>query len=34
MKSVSTWLGDFRQLWETSFDRLEEHVTKKEGPPK
>jgi len=34
MKSVSTWLGDFRQLWETSFDRLDEHLTKKKGPPK
>ena len=32
MAPVSAWLGDFRQLWETSFDRLEEHLANQEGP--
>jgi len=25
------WLGDYRQLWETAFDRLDEHLTNQEG---
>ena len=25
------WLGDYRQLWETSFDRLDDHLTHQEG---
>ncbi len=28
---ASGWLGDYRQLWETSFDRLDEHLTNQEG---
>ena len=31
---VSAWLGDYRQLWETSFDRLDQHLTNQEGSPK
>jgi DNA-binding transcriptional ArsR family regulator len=31
MAPASSWLGDYRQLWETSFDRLEEHLTNQEG---
>jgi DNA-binding transcriptional ArsR family regulator len=30
---ASGWLGDYRQLWTTSFDRLEEHLTNQEGIP-
>jgi DNA-binding transcriptional ArsR family regulator len=30
---ASGWLGDYRQLWTTSFDRLEEHLTNQEGTP-
>lgn len=34
---ASGWLGDYRQLWATSFDRLEQHLTnqeqEQEGPP-
>jgi DNA-binding transcriptional ArsR family regulator len=30
---VSGWLGDYRQLWATSFDRLDEHLTNQEGSP-
>jgi DNA-binding transcriptional ArsR family regulator len=30
---ASEWLGDYRQLWETSFDRLDEHLTNQEGSP-
>ncbi len=30
---ASGWLGDYRQLWEAAFDRLDEHLTMKEGPP-
>jgi DNA-binding transcriptional ArsR family regulator len=33
MASASAWLGDYRQLWETSFDRLDEHLTNQEGSP-
>jgi DNA-binding transcriptional ArsR family regulator len=29
---ASGWLGDYRQLWTTSFDRLDEHLTTLEGP--
>jgi len=32
MASASAWLGDYRQLWETSFDRLDEHLNHQEGP--
>jgi DNA-binding transcriptional ArsR family regulator len=28
------WLGDYRQLWETSFDSLDNHLTKRKGFPK
>ncbi len=31
---ASGWLGDYRQLWETAFDRLDEHLTKQKGSPK
>jgi DNA-binding transcriptional ArsR family regulator len=31
---ASAWLGEYRQLWETSFDRLDEHLTSQEGPPR
>ena len=30
---ASGWLGDYRQLWEVSFDRLDEHLTNQEGSP-
>lgn len=33
LASASGWLGDYRQLWESSFDRLDEHLTNKEGSP-
>jgi DNA-binding transcriptional ArsR family regulator len=33
LAEASGWLGDYRQLWTTSFDRLDEHLTNKEGPP-
>ncbi len=28
---ASGWLGDYRQLWEASFDRLDEHLTNQKG---
>lgn len=31
---ASGWLGDYRSLWETSFDRLDEHLTNQKGSPK
>jgi len=31
---ASGWLGDYRSLWETSFDRLDEHLTTQKGSPK
>ena len=31
---ASSWLGDYRQLWEASFDRLDEHLTNQKGSPK
>ena len=31
---ASGWLGDYRELWESSFDRLDEHLTKKKGTSK
>ncbi len=34
LKSASGWLGDYRQLWETAFDRLDEHLTKQKGSAK
>jgi DNA-binding transcriptional ArsR family regulator len=30
---ASGWLGDYRQLWEASFDRLDEHLTNQRGSP-
>jgi DNA-binding transcriptional ArsR family regulator len=33
LASATGWLGDFRQLWESSFDRLDDHLTKKKGSP-
>jgi DNA-binding transcriptional ArsR family regulator len=33
MAPVSAWLGDYRQLWESSFDRLDEHLANQEGSP-
>jgi DNA-binding transcriptional ArsR family regulator len=33
LADASGWLGDYRQLWETSFDRLDEHLTNQEGSP-
>jgi DNA-binding transcriptional ArsR family regulator len=33
LASASGWLGDFRQLWESSFDRLDDYLTTKEGSP-
>jgi DNA-binding transcriptional ArsR family regulator len=29
---ASGWLGDYRQLWEASFDRLDQHLTNQKGP--
>jgi len=34
LSDASGWLGDYRQLWETSFDRLDEHLTNQKGLPK
>lgn len=31
---ASGWLGDYRELWESSFDRLDDHLTKKKGSSK
>jgi DNA-binding transcriptional ArsR family regulator len=31
LASLSGWLGDYRQLWESSFSRLDEHLNNKEG---
>lgn len=31
---ASGWLGDYRSLWETSFDRLDGHLTNQKGSPK
>ena len=28
---ASGWLGDYRQLWEASFDRLDDHLTNQKG---
>jgi len=30
---ASGWLGDFRELWETSFDRLDDHLARQKGSP-
>ena len=30
---ASGWLGVYRSLWETSFDRLDEHLTNQIGSP-
>lgn len=29
LADASGWLGDYRELWETSFDRLDDHLMKK-----
>jgi DNA-binding transcriptional ArsR family regulator len=34
LEYASGWLGDYRQLWESAFDRLDEHLTKQKGSPK
>jgi DNA-binding transcriptional ArsR family regulator len=34
MASATTWLGTFRQLWESSFDQLDEHLTNMKGQSK
>ncbi len=34
LANASGWLGDYRQLWATSFDRLDEHLTNQEGTPR
>jgi DNA-binding transcriptional ArsR family regulator len=31
---ASGWLGDYRSLWESSFDRLDEHLSTQKGSPK
>jgi DNA-binding transcriptional ArsR family regulator len=31
LAALSGWIGDYRQFWENSFDRLDEHLTHKEG---
>jgi DNA-binding transcriptional ArsR family regulator len=31
---ASGWLGDYRELWEASFDRLDDHLKEKKGSPK
>jgi DNA-binding transcriptional ArsR family regulator len=31
MAPVSLWLGDYRRLWEISFDSLDEHLTNQKG---
>jgi DNA-binding transcriptional ArsR family regulator len=31
MAPVTTWLGSYRQLWESSFDRLDAHLTNRKG---
>jgi DNA-binding transcriptional ArsR family regulator len=33
LASASGWLGDYRELWAASFDRLDQHLTNQEGPP-
>ena len=33
LADASGWLGAYRQLWETAFDRLDEHLTNQEGSP-
>ncbi len=32
MAQASAWLGDYRELWETSFDRLDQHLMNQKGP--
>jgi DNA-binding transcriptional ArsR family regulator len=34
LAEASGWLGDYRRLWETSFDRLDRHLTHQEGTPR
>jgi DNA-binding transcriptional ArsR family regulator len=33
LATASGWLGDYRQLWKSSFDRLDEHLTHQKGSP-
>ena len=33
LASASGWLGDYRELWTSSFDRLDQHLTNREGTP-
>lgn len=28
LEQASAWLGDYRRFWESSFDRLEEHINR------
>jgi DNA-binding transcriptional ArsR family regulator len=32
MAPASAWLGDYHELWETSFDRLDKHLNNRKGP--
>ena len=31
LATANGWLGDYRQLWESSFDRLDEQLTNQKG---
>jgi DNA-binding transcriptional ArsR family regulator len=33
MARASAWLGDYHHLWESSFDRLDAHLTDQKGSP-
>ncbi len=32
MAPAGAWLGDYRQLWENSFNRLDDHLNDQKGP--
>jgi DNA-binding transcriptional ArsR family regulator len=32
MAPASAWLGDYHQLWENSFNRLDDHLNNQKGP--
>lgn len=34
LRQVSNWVEQYRQYWEESFDRLDEHLRKLQGKPK
>jgi DNA-binding transcriptional ArsR family regulator len=34
LADASGWLGDYRSLWEASFDRLDEHLVTQKGSPR